>query len=126
MLKEILDSHEKKEFKWGENDCCLFAANVVNEYVGIDYARNFRNTYFSEAEAWNVVDNNLEEFITKLLKVKPRTDFINCTSGNPVSYKFEKGYSIGIAYGDRAYFITGLKKYLKIPLKKCRCYWRII
>ncbi len=32
-------------FEWGSNDCCLFAADIVQAITGHDFAASFRGTY---------------------------------------------------------------------------------
>lgn len=41
MIEEIEDAM-RREFKWGEDDCCLWACNVVKRVCGIDLARPLR------------------------------------------------------------------------------------
>ena len=41
----FLRDHFHKPFVWGENDCCLFAANGVLAITGVDIAADFRGKY---------------------------------------------------------------------------------
>ena len=125
MIKDILDKYEREPFIWGINDCCVFAANIQKELIGIDYAEKFRGTYSTEEEAWKLAGNDLVEFISNIINMEPSTNFNECKSGYPVAYKYGNKYSLGICYGERAYFITHLHKYLKIPLNKCEYYWKL-
>lgn len=44
--------HETKQpFVWGQNDCCLFAANAIQAFTGVDLADDFRGKYTDEASA---------------------------------------------------------------------------
>ena len=49
----VEDAH--RPFVWGEHDCCLFAANVVLELTGRDYAAELRGTYSSAKSAARVL-----------------------------------------------------------------------
>ena len=40
-----------RPFAWGENDCCLFAADLIQVGIGRDFAAGFRGEYSSEEEA---------------------------------------------------------------------------
>lgn len=42
-------------FAWGTHDCCLFAANVVQELTGIDHAADLRGKYASALEATRIL-----------------------------------------------------------------------
>lgn len=50
-LAAFLRTASDQPFVWGENDCCLFAANAVILLHGIDYAESFRGQYDSEETA---------------------------------------------------------------------------
>lgn len=124
-VKKAFSKYEKEPFIWGINDCCLFSANIIKEITGIDYAKSYRNKYNTEEEAWSIVNKDLKSFITKLLDTPMETDFTLCKVGYPVGWSQPDGYSIGIAYGKRAYFVTEFNRYLKVPLRKCEGFWRI-
>ena len=38
-------------FVWGQNDCCLFAADAVHAMTGTDFAADWRGTYATAGEA---------------------------------------------------------------------------
>ena len=42
-------------FRWGENDCCLFAANSILACTGVDIATDFRGKYDSEESAFALI-----------------------------------------------------------------------
>jgi len=45
VLDKCISDARGKPFEWGEHDCCMFAANVVEELTGTDYAAEFRGKY---------------------------------------------------------------------------------
>ena len=50
----LLDKKDS-EFAWGENDCCLFAANSILAITGTDIADDFRGKYTDEASAFELI-----------------------------------------------------------------------
>lgn len=42
-------------FKWGQNDCALFAADAIQAITGVDIADDFRGTYKSEKSAMKAI-----------------------------------------------------------------------
>ncbi|MGF7180380.1 DUF6950 family protein [Tunturiibacter psychrotolerans] len=42
-------------FKWGSNDCCLYAANAILACTGVDIASDFRGIYKSEFGALRAI-----------------------------------------------------------------------
>lgn len=50
-LHDTIKAASERPFLWGENDCCLFAADCCEAICGIDPAAEYRDTYSTEAEA---------------------------------------------------------------------------
>lgn len=44
-LHAAIESRRATPFKWGSNDCCMFAADVVLAITGADIAAQFRGKY---------------------------------------------------------------------------------
>ncbi len=44
-FEAFIDSRREQPFRWGINDCCMFAADAVFELIGIDLAREYRGSY---------------------------------------------------------------------------------
>lgn len=44
-LAVFLDRKREEPFKWGSNDCALFAADAIKAMTGTDPGEPFRNTY---------------------------------------------------------------------------------
>lgn len=53
-LAEFFESRRKAAFSWGQNDCCLFAADAVLAVTGEDPAKG-RRTYSTERGAARVI-----------------------------------------------------------------------
>ena len=54
-LQQFLLARAKTPFAWGSNDCCLFPADAIEAFTGIDIADDFRNKYATEADAWALI-----------------------------------------------------------------------
>lgn len=50
-----LNNWKRREFKYGDSDCCSFIAFIVNELIGVDHRENF--TYNSEDEANQIIED---------------------------------------------------------------------
>lgn len=42
-------------FVWGTNDCCLFPADAIKAFTGVDIASDFRGKYTDEASAFELI-----------------------------------------------------------------------
>ena len=62
-----LNKWQRRQFKYGDADCCQFIAFVVKELTGKDYAANFH--YESEAQAQVLIgrQGELVDFIGSIL-----------------------------------------------------------
>ena len=62
-----LNKWQRRQFKYGDADCCQFIAFVVKELTGKDYAANFH--YESEAQAQVLIgrEGELVDFIGSIL-----------------------------------------------------------
>lgn len=54
-LFDYIKAARKRPFSWGEFDCCLFAADVIEILTGIDPAVDFRGRYETAAGALRVM-----------------------------------------------------------------------
>jgi hypothetical protein len=55
LLWRFVQDRQSKPFVWGEQDCCLFAADWVHELHGIDLAADVRGAYASALGAARIV-----------------------------------------------------------------------
>ncbi len=46
----------RKPYRWGDHDCCLFAADCVLAMTGVDLAEDFRGAYHDEATASDMLE----------------------------------------------------------------------
>ncbi len=55
LLHQFLLERRKTPFKWGEHDCCLFAADAIQAITGVDIASDFRGRYSDQASAIDAI-----------------------------------------------------------------------
>ncbi|MDA0790256.1 MAG: hypothetical protein O2780_12465 [Proteobacteria bacterium] len=81
-IRKALRAIAAEEFRYGQTDCCQFAARVAQEITGIDYARLFY--YNSERAAQSIVDEfgSLEVMVTSVLGEPSPVDDLQ--DGDPV------------------------------------------
>lgn len=48
---DFLLSRAATPFAWGTNDCCLFPADAIESFTGVDLAAEFRGKYTDQASA---------------------------------------------------------------------------
>jgi hypothetical protein len=55
FLSDFICKRKDSAFKYGENDCCLFVADAVENITGVDIAEEFRGKYTSKVEAYRLL-----------------------------------------------------------------------
>ena len=124
ILADHIQSSVGKPFIWGERDCCLWVADIVNDMTGVDYAAEFRGKYHSKSEAIKLLSSkygSLQEYLDVLF------DEVRLTyakRGDVVVSKFDGMHALGIVVDSRAAFTaaTGLAY---IPVLDCIRAWSI-
>ncbi|WP_115720202.1 DUF6950 family protein [Gallaecimonas mangrovi] len=56
-LAEFIEPRRKTPFTWGQQDCCLLAADWVKNQTGTDFAAVFRGRYSTRIGAARVLKN---------------------------------------------------------------------
>lgn len=108
-VQSAFNTWTRRQFDYGDADCCQFIAHVVKEMTGRDYAAAF--DYKSEAEADDLIaeHGNLVQFIQSILG-KPSDDL---KDGDPcVVYLPVIGQVCGVKYKDSIVCLTnkGMKQ----------------
>ncbi|MBU2979001.1 hypothetical protein [Alteromonas sp. C1M14] len=101
-LTQFILENKNKPFIWGENDCCLFAANALLAQTGYDYAAQYRNRYTTRLGAARVLVNDghsdLVDVLTSALgDPVPR---LMARRGDVVLVDYEGELTAGIMYGN--------------------------
>jgi hypothetical protein len=52
---QFLKDRAETPFAWGTNDCCLFPADAIQSFTGVDLATEFRHKYTNEASAFAAI-----------------------------------------------------------------------
>ena len=126
-VRETLLDVANEPFKWGEIDCCQFAAMVAHRITGKDYSAGYE--YATENEANGILesfDESLETMVTSLLHVKPCEDLKRLTIGDPVLLTIPGvGELLGVM-GDKAVFVKSETGVLKWPrLNSIKAGWNL-
>lgn len=126
MIKvlEALNKWQRREFDYGDADCCQFAAFVVRELTGKDYISTF--DYASETQAYNIIDKHgdLTSTVSSVLG-QPNTDFGAISDGSPVLVNYNDTELLGIKLGQIVVCLTknGLaqldKQYIQVGWPSC-------
>lgn len=68
-LSQFLIDSSSKPFKWGEFDCVLFAADCVMVQTGIDLASDYRGSYSTKRQAYELIKSKWDgDFNSMLLE----------------------------------------------------------
>ena len=116
-----LNKWKRREFSYGDADCCQFAAFIVKELTGKDYAEQFK--YESEAQALLLVgrEGELVDFIGSILG-KASSDLKDgdpCIVDIPIA-----GQVCGIKLSDRVVCLTE-KGMIQIPDRYLIAGWSV-
>src|SRR3984885_8915801 len=57
MFHQFLLDSATTPFEWGTHDCCLYAANAIQSFTGIDLADDFRGKYADQLSAFRLVSS---------------------------------------------------------------------
>lgn len=87
---EVVAKCRNTPFQWGQHDCCLWAATVVEAITGTDPAAAYRGTYDTAAGAMKVIKElgGIAEIPTPWL-------------GEPIAPQFANVGDIILVYQDR-------------------------
>lgn len=122
-LTEFIQARRKRRFKWGKDDCALFAADCVKHITGVDYAEEFRGKYSDEKGAKSVLIKEgkgtlLKTIDTKLIRY---SSALLASRGDVVYYKG----ALGICGGGSCYFYSH-KGITNVPIINIKIAWKVI
>ena len=120
LINHILEA-ERKPFKYGENDCAIFAADAVKVMTGEDYAAEFRGTYSTAIGAKRKLKaagfNDLAHLASnKFEEVPPLT----ATIGDLAIVEGDSGPALGVVLGADIATASG-----RVPLIEIKKAYRV-
>lgn len=131
QLTTFVEERRELPFKWGQNDCCLFAADGVERVTGYDFAEDFRETYCTPFGALHQLTERGARNVEELLELMDCIGFREqpvflAQRGDVVTALLdpELGPALGLNLGVKAAFVsfTGL---VFLPITSCRRSWAI-
>lgn len=111
-LTDIIYQYKNEKFMWGEVDCCIFTASIVEEYTGrtLPHWRNVLQYQSAKGatKALKKLGCKTVLDLPSLILNTPQKDISEVKVGEPVYYIRKKDGRglLGICNGVRAYFIT--------------------
>lgn len=120
-LNEHLDTIEP--FKWGTNDCCMFAVRCVEVMTGIDYGKKFRG-YKTSLGAQKHLDKygGVEGIATECLGESKNPKLAK--RGDVISHENDDAIALGICVGSKIAAI-GKDGVVFLPMKNAIKAWSI-
>ena len=139
LLEQELQARFARPFVWGENDCCIFAASLVEAMTGVDLAAKWRGRYTKALGAGRFLkkEGGLEGLMQKLaakhaMEALPsvlyarRGDVVLMDVPTTVATNGESagGPALGICVGARV-AAAGENGVVFVPLEQARRAWRV-
>jgi len=108
---QALNKWEKRQFGYGDADCCQFTGFVVKELTGKDYLADFHYTSEEQAEQIIKTNGDLKSTVSSALGDPTEGDL---TDGSPVLVDLLEGEALGIKLGKFAVCLVK-KGFVRIP-----------
>lgn len=105
-------------FEWGENDCCMFAANWVKSVTGKDCMQEFRGQYHDIDSARIALKKIGNGNLYRTMQVKFGNPVKRGLIGDIAYSHQEHGPTLGICAGECSLFLGD--DLIKVPNKECR------
>jgi len=98
-LQEFVRARQSAPFQWGENDCCMFAADAVLAVTGVDPALHLRGSYSTAQEAASILRDygGIENLVTAFMG--PPVPVLMARVGDLVSVEIEGRVAVGVCNG---------------------------
>ena len=109
-------------FEWGQNDCCLFAANGVLAMTGVDYAQPYRG-YTTAKEALRLLGDDGVEGVAIKAWGEPKPPAM-AKRGDPVLVDLGDDIALGLCVGAKIAAV-GPHGLVMLPMKKAVKAWSV-
>ena len=122
-LDALLRARAETPFAWGHNDCCIFAADVVQALTGHDPMRALRGLYASRRDAQRLLGTlgGFEATITGVLG--PRISSMQVTVGDVLLIHNAGREMLAVCNGVSA-VAPGRAGLVAVPVVDVRAAWR--
>ena len=126
-LDRFIDLYRNRPFVWGENDCCLFAMNCVEEVTGQDLADPYRG-YKNQKEALRLLNRcggvaGIADAVAEKHNI-PEIPPANARRGDVCLFDIGRGDTLGIRAGEFIY-APGYRGLIEFPISQALRAWRI-
>lgn len=123
LMWEKIEQYLETPFVWGENDCCLFTARVVDAITGGNYEARLKTHYYDEASARRYIKNSggLESAVSTYLGESKRGRPLR---GDVVMFAGQLGDTLGICVGNKIASVCDAGVWY-IDKNQTICYWSI-
>jgi hypothetical protein len=102
-LARFFALHRNRPFRYGQWDCCLFAADALREITGVDIAADLRGRYTSRRAAYDLIRNTVQRPSVRavaeraaLLHGMPEVPITYARRGDMALIPRARDYSLGI------------------------------
>lgn len=122
---EVTSQVVSKRFKWGEHDCCLWAADCTLALTGIDFAAEWRGLYSDEQGAYALISQggSLTKMVSNVLGLEPINP--NYANVGDVCLVFTGGKeALGICNG-ASVLIPSRTCMAHLPMSSVKKIWKI-
>ncbi len=122
-IHQALNKWRKRDFDYGDADCCQFAGFIVQELTGKDYLATFE--YASQCQADDIIAGHggLKDTVASVLG-SPDYSFHKLDNGSPVLCEMPYGQLLGIKLGSVA-IALGKKGFINIPQSMIKLGWNL-
>lgn len=121
-LDAEIEAARPRVFQWGEHDCLMFTARVVQALTGVDHAAAWRGKYETELGAARILKRlrYADTAAAATDKLGPAIAVLLAQRGDVVTFDG----ALGICSGAHGVFVTpeGLTF---VPLPQCVAAWRV-
>jgi hypothetical protein len=125
-LAAVIEAAQQRPFAWGRHDCCLFAADVVLELTGQDFAAPFRGRYATALGSKRALSRYGQGTIARTVETLLGEGIapLAARRGDVVLADTEMGPALGVCVGAVALFAAP-KGLAARDLTACRLAWRV-
>lgn len=133
QLNRFIAANRNRPLEWGQWDCCLFPAAVIDAITGVDLAVKWRGTYRDELGALRLLAafGSMEAMATSMLGA-PRESQRHGQRGDvaifipPIVKPTDKGRPNGaVVVGRDALVFNEAGGLVGVPLRACYKVWQV-